>query len=504
VAGETMFRPTLVLMSGRILSFAATFFIPVVLVRIFNPGEFGTYKQVFLVYGTVYGVAQLGMAESLFYFLPRDPAKGGRYVLNSILVLLFAGLACLGLLSQESSRISALLSNRGLAQYVPLLGLYLLLMIASATLEIVMISRKQYLWAAVSYALSDLLRATLLITPAFLFRDLHWILLGSVAFAVIRFGFALIYFQRQFGGEFKLDLGLLRQQLAYCLPFEMAVLLDIFQSNFHQYAVSHYFNAATFAIYSVGCLQIPLIDFLASPACNVMMVQMSEEIREDRGGAVIAIWHEMTRKLALVFFPLFGLLLVAARDLIVFLFTGAYAASVPIFMVWSATLLLATLQTDGVLRVYAETRFIFALGVLRLVLIAALIYACLSVFGLLGAVIVTILALGLGKGLALIRMRRLMQVRASELLPWRSLAVVGGVTLAASLIAWGVQSMLEVPPLVRLMVAGLVFAVSYLALLLRFGLLSDRERLALTSWLQRFTTAVSPGGRIQKQLEGVK
>src|SRR5262249_22469111 len=147
--GKSMFKPTLVLMSGRMTSFVATFFIPVVLVRTFTPSEFGTYKQIFLVYGTLYGLAQLGMAESLFYFLPRSPEKSGRYVLNAILMLVFAGLLCLGLLAKESWRIGTLLSNSDLGQFIPLTGVYLLLMIASATLEIVMISRKQYSVAAV-------------------------------------------------------------------------------------------------------------------------------------------------------------------------------------------------------------------------------------------------------------------------------------------------------------------------------------------------------------------
>ena len=93
-----MFRPTLVLMSGRIMAFVVTFFIPVVLVRLFTPNEFGTYKQVFLVYGTLFGISQLGMSESLFYFLPKDPQKAGRYVLNAIVGVLAAGLLFLGIL----------------------------------------------------------------------------------------------------------------------------------------------------------------------------------------------------------------------------------------------------------------------------------------------------------------------------------------------------------------------------------------------------------------------
>ena len=47
------------------------------LVRTFNQAEFGTYKQLFLIYGTLYGLAQFGMAESLYYFVPRKPQEAG-------------------------------------------------------------------------------------------------------------------------------------------------------------------------------------------------------------------------------------------------------------------------------------------------------------------------------------------------------------------------------------------------------------------------------------------
>ena len=67
----------LLLVAGRTVGFAAAFAIPVVLARIFDQAAFGTYKQLFLIYATLYGLAQLGAAESLYYFVPREPAAGG-------------------------------------------------------------------------------------------------------------------------------------------------------------------------------------------------------------------------------------------------------------------------------------------------------------------------------------------------------------------------------------------------------------------------------------------
>src|SRR5206468_6900138 len=117
-----------------------------------------------------------------------------------------------------------------------------------------------------------------------------------------------------------------------------------------------------FAIYAVGCLQIPLVDIVMLSASNVMMVRMTHTIHEGRGHAVVALWHDTTRKLALIFFPFVGLLLVNARELIVLLFTENYLASTPIFMVSSLYILLTVFQIDGVLRVYAQTRFLFVIN----------------------------------------------------------------------------------------------------------------------------------------------
>lgn len=64
-ASASIFRPAIILMSGRTLAFVASFAMPIVLVRLFSQSEFGTYKQLFLIYTTLYAVAQCGLAESL-------------------------------------------------------------------------------------------------------------------------------------------------------------------------------------------------------------------------------------------------------------------------------------------------------------------------------------------------------------------------------------------------------------------------------------------------------
>jgi len=135
-------------------------------------------------------------------------------------------------------------------------------------------------------------------------------------------------------------------------------------------------------------VKYPIFELVASPLSNVMMVRMGERLRDGQGDAALAVCNRTTRTLALVFFPVLALLLVTARDLIVLLFTDRYLASVPIFMVCSLNLLATVLQTDNMLRVYAATRFMLVVGIVKLLMIAALIGIALVVAKLIVALLV--------------------------------------------------------------------------------------------------------------------
>lgn len=474
---DSTLRPAAVLMSGRLVGIVVAFAIPVVLARLFDQAAFGTYKQLFLVCATLYGIAQCGMAESLFYFLPSDPRRAGSYAMNAILALSGAGTVCLVLLWAGRLRVAAWLGNDALAAGLPWIGAHLALTLASAALEIVLTARKRFLGAAGAYAGSDIVRTALCLAPALLLRSLEGLLIGAAVFAGLRFGAALLVLRREFGGELRFDAALLRTQLAYALPFELAVLVEILQGNLHQYAVSLRFNAAAFAVYSVGCLQVPLVDLVAGSTCNVMMVRMAEDLREDRREAALLAWHGAVQRLALVFLPLVGMLLLNARDLIVLLFTRSYLASVPIFMLWAGAFVLAALPVDGVLRVYADTRFLLVLGALKLIFIAATVGWFLGRFHLEGGVLVTLAATLVGKTLALGRIGTHMRAGVAHLLPWRGLAVILGSTLAAGLPALFVKDALGLAPLASVVASALVYAVAYAALAGGFHLFGARDRL---------------------------
>lgn len=416
-------------MAGRALGFIATFAIPVFLARRFSQSDFGTYRQLFLLFTTLYCVAQCGIAECLYYFIPATPQLSGRYALNALLVLAVSGTILLGVMWTGQARVAVWLHNAHIIGTLPLLAGFLLIMLLSATCEIIMTARKKHLLAAITYAASDLLRAISLIVPVCLWSDLRYLLYGAIIFAALRSIATLIYIWREFNGDWIIDKDLLRAQLVYAAPFALYVIADVVQANFHFFAVASRFNAATFALYSVGCLSIPLVDILMSSTCNVMMVSMREYLLNDDLPAVAQIWGETTRKLVLVFAPLTVGLMISAQDFISLLFTERYAQSTPIFMLWTTFILLMALLTDGVLRVFAQTRFLMVLSLLKLLFIITSINWLINALQLPGAVIALLLSTGITKLMALLKIGQLMQGSITTILPWRSLVYI--VMLAA-------------------------------------------------------------------------
>ena len=492
-------RPAALLVTGRVVGLVASFGIGIVLARFFAPAVFGTYKQFFLLYGTLYGLAQLGMAESLYYFVPRNAARTPRYVCNALITLAAAGLVCLAALYGWRSQIAARLTNAALADYMVLAGLFLTFMLMSTVLEIVMVSRKKHLMAAVTYACSDIVRTLFFIVPAFLLGSLRAVFIGATAFAAVRLMLLVVALWREYGREFRIDVGLWREQLAYALPFALAVGVEVIQQNYHQYVVASRFDTATFAIYAVGCLQLPLVDMIMTSTVNVMMVGMAEDA--SHGQATVALWHETICRLAFLMVPLSIFLLVIARDLIVTLYTSTYAASIPIFMVWALTILPSIFAVNAVLRVFAETRFLLVMNVLRLAMVAGLIGWFLSTFGMSGAVLVTLASTLLVNLVGVARIARLLHLSFAETLPWARLAAIFACAAVAALPVLWITRELALRPIVALGMssaayAAVYFGLSYLMVRLKADPTDDHGRIQVGTQPLQHPASITGGVRL--------
>jgi hypothetical protein len=124
-------------------------------------------------------------------------------------------------------------------------------------------------------------------------------------------------------------------------------------------------------------------------------------------------------------------------------------------------------------------------NLVRLAVIALFIQWFVASFGLVGAVLVTVLALAVGKLLGLIAMTGRWRVGVQHMLPWRALSLIGAIAMAAGLPAFAVAYGLQMNPSFRIVIAGTVYVSAYVGMAMGFGLLSAQEWAALSQLMDR-------------------
>ena len=66
------------------------------------------------------------------------------------------------------------------------------------------------------------------------------------------------------------------------MPFGAAMALAIPQQNAHLYMVAGAVAPAVYALYRVGCFQLPVVDLLYTPTSEVLMVRLGELDKQGR------------------------------------------------------------------------------------------------------------------------------------------------------------------------------------------------------------------------------
>jgi O-antigen/teichoic acid export membrane protein len=469
------------LVLARLLGAGLTFCIPFVLARVLGKEEYGTYFQLFLIATTLYYVLPFGVVQSLYYFVPRADEKRP-WLGQTLLYMSGAGLVAGTLVWTLLGPVARQFNNPALLEFRAPLAAYTALLLGAFPLEISLTSQGRTKHSALVYAVSELVRMAAMVLPCLLGFGLHGMMLAVAGFALVRFVAAWVVVPRGTGPL--LRPGLWREQLVYAAPFGIAMALAIPQQNAHLYMVAGAVAPALYAVYRVGCSQLPLVDLLYTPTSEVLMVRLGELEKQGRLEEGVVAFREAAGKLAFAFLPFAAFLFAAAPEFIGTFYTAEYLAAVPIFRVSVLGVVLAILPMDGVLRARGHTRSILSSYLLKAVVTVPLVWVGVKQFGLMGAVVSWAVAEVVGKLALLVRVPAALStpehaLRIRDVIPWRELskaslaaaAAAAGVFLlrAGTVHAWGGLPEGFLWRALPLALAGLLFCLGYVGVLYATG-----------------------------------
>jgi O-antigen/teichoic acid export membrane protein len=444
----TLARRVVWLASAKAVALGLSFVLPLILVRSLSLTEFGLYKQVFLLVNTAITILPLGFAMSAFYFLPRCENEQGRVVFNIALFhLIVGGLAGLALLVCPGL-LEAIFGSRELAGHAHGLALLVFLAVATSVLEIVTIANGEVALAARLIVATYLVKTLLLLGAAWLVPSIEALIAAATLNYLLQTALLFWYLRSRFPRFWAAgDWPMMRAQLAYALPLGAAAMLSMAQLDLHSYFVARSFDAATFAIYAVGCFQLPFLYIVNESVGAVMIPTVSRLQLENEQGEIVRLVARMMRKLAALYFPLYACLLVTGREFVTVLFTESYRGSWPIFAVnlTFVPLCILTAACDSVLRAYpAYTSLLVRIRVALVAVLVAGLWVVTAHHWLLGAIVVMVGVSLIDRLTVSVMLGRVLHVSWRDLVLFRDIA-----KLAAAAALGGV-----VAAIVRMLVAG--------------------------------------------------
>jgi O-antigen/teichoic acid export membrane protein len=447
------------LMAARIAVAAVTFAPPLVLARVLSPAEYGTFKLAWLWCTTLGLVVPLGITGSLMYFVPHEPKRAGVYISHALLFTNIVGLAAGAFLYFAGPVLARSIGNPELAAHMPWVAAFTALFVGGNAMDSIPLSQGRIKLAAVlrfGYAGTQ---AIGIAVGALLTHSVA----GTFAGIVLATGLRTVacWWMVLSESGFSISRAHLKRQLAYALPFGLAFAVIIPQQRFHQYFVSACVSPALFAVYAVGCFELPIIDMLYTPISEVMQLGIAEH---DRAGDRLGprrLFHEAVSRLAFAFIPAMALLWVCSPQLIRVLFTDRYLAAVPIFRVAILSVPLAALPLDGVMKARAENRFMLAVSVVKLLLTVGAVVGGFHLAGMVGAISGWVAAEALSRGILLVRTGMLLgSVR--NVLPWRVLLLQSLASLVAVPAAVLARRAVSARPILELIASAAAFGATYL------------------------------------------
>ncbi|MEZ5426395.1 MAG: oligosaccharide flippase family protein [Pyrinomonadaceae bacterium] len=449
------------LVFAKVCGFAISFLLPLLIVRYLTQNEVGVYRQSFDFITNAIAILPLGVSMSAYYFLNREEENRKKTIFNILLFnFVVGGLACLGLFIYPQF-LGRIYQSAEMTALAPKIGLVVWIWVFSTFLETVAIANQEARLATVFIILAQLTKTILMASAVIVFSTVEAFLYAAMIQGILQTGILLYYLNSRFP-RFWADFSwhFLGEQLHYAVPFGLAGLLWVLQTDIHRYFIGYRFTSAEYAIYVYGCFQLPLLSVLVESTGAVLISRMSElQARGDKR-EIIELSARAMEKLSFFYFPAYVFMLITASVFITTLFTDKYAASIPIFIINLTLLPFDIWVIDPVMRAYKEFgRFLVAFRVFVLIGLVAALWFGIRYLDLTGMISIVV-AISLAERFFTtgILMRKL-EVRWSD---WKLLKNVGKTGLAA-LFAGGVMFLVyrqarQMMPDLGGALAGLIFS----------------------------------------------
>lgn len=328
--GEGNFNQALWLGISQLSVFAITMLSAAVLSRYFDKTEYGTYKQILYVYNTMHMVFTVGLPGAFAYFIPRMKPSQQKFLINGLnRLFLLLGLVFSICIFVLSGPISRLLNNPELATGLKLFSPFPLFTLPTMGVEGIYTALKKTKSIAYYNVFSKIMMLLCIVLPVVFFKSSYKVAIigwGCAAFATFLLA---MYMKNKPYVEVKKEIvpNMYKAVFGYSLPMLGAAVAGFFIVMADQLFVSRYYGTETFAVYSNGCLSVPIIGMVATSVKQVLLPIFSKADSEGSLKESIGVYNNAVSKTIIIIYPILLFCFFFAREVMVFFYGEQYGDS---------------------------------------------------------------------------------------------------------------------------------------------------------------------------------
>jgi O-antigen/teichoic acid export membrane protein len=459
-------------------------FIGFILARLFSITDYGTYRQLFMVYSIFSTMMLLGLPQSILYFLPKlqDEEKRGQFIRQTLYLFLVMGVVLGLLLFFFRHQLSVQFHNPALEVLLLLFAMYPVLMFVTTFYNFYMLGSQNPLAVAKFTIFSVISDALLIIGTALFTHNLFYTTIAILVSSFIQFSYAQFHVGWKNIGHFHLDRELLKEQFAFSAPLGLASMVGMLAIQIDKLVISSYYSPEIFAVFSVGAMEVPFIGIVLNAVNSVLMPELAKRDVHTEKAEISVLYRGAVRKNALIILPMFAFLFVFAQDFIVMLYSARYVNATVFFRIYLLSMPLRIATYGVLLQIGGKTKYVFYSAVVSLIMNVIMNLIFIHTIGQQGPAWATVIVIYLGVAFYLWLIRKVMQYRMRLLFPLPDLFK----TLLVSLVCGGLTAPLllwHLNPWFRLPLGVIAFTLLYLVLGSLSGVIKPYDRELILSIL---------------------
>lgn len=471
-----------VIMLSQGLTQVATIVLGIILVRLISKETFGIYRQVNLVYVLVAGVLSLQLNSSLYYFVPKLGLERRRTLLvQTFLVTFGTALVIGGVMFFAAGAIARMFNNPELVVLIRIFALYPFVERLVILIPAFMISIDRAIRAGayiLATAVARIAAVVAMFALGFGLSTVMWsvVVVGGVV-AVVGCADMLRLCPV---GKWRVDRGLLIEQFHYSWPLLATAIVGTINIQLDKFLISGFFDPSTYAVYSCGAMQLPIIALVTASVGAAMMPNLVKMGEAGKIKDALHVWQEGARKCSFVIFPCFAFFLAFGYDFMVLLYGQDYSMAAWPFRIYLCSLPIRVAIYATLFRAVGQTRPI-AIGAVIALALNATVSTTLVILGnkgivsFIGPAVGTVVASCGSWSYLLWQITRVTGVSFSRIMRWKELSRVLLVCVVCGVIVF-VMPLPALPLMLKLAVQAAIYLVIFLTVVLMTRLLNEDEK----------------------------